>query len=150
MTMNATRPARRRLPSFLTCDDILGLLNDDFAHECRSIYGYAVYAERFKAMGNEKLATAIEQRGRMEVRHAQTLCQMIYDFGGTVTSVVDELNAVLNADRVADPCWNQDAIRRLRDRVRQLRSIGEPGLAKRLTNVLKAKRSAMDLSELIG
>jgi len=55
MTMIAPRLARRRPPSFLTHEDILGLLNDDFALECRSIYGYAVYAERMKARGDDRL-----------------------------------------------------------------------------------------------
>jgi len=150
MTVNAPRSARRHSPSFLTCDNILDLLNDDFAQECRSIYGYAVYTERFKAAGDPALASLIEQRGRREVTFAQTLCKAIYDFGGTVTSPVDELNAVLNADRVADPEWTRDVIRRLKDRCRQLRAVGEPGLAKRLARVVAKKRALPDLAELIG
>jgi rubrerythrin len=150
MTMLATKTARRRAPAFLTHDDILDLLNKDFVQECRSIFGYAVYAERIKAAGDEKLAAMIEQRGREEVVHSLTLCQLIYDFGGSVTSVVDEMNAVLNADRVADPAWTREAIRRLRDRSRQLRAVGEPGLAKRLARVVSQKRALPDLAELLG
>lgn len=149
MTMNVMRPARRR-PSILTHDDILSLLNHDFAQECRSIYGYAVYAERLKELGKDALAVAIEWRGRLEVKHALTVCQAIYDFGGVVVSAVDELNAVLNADRVADPRWSRDAIHRLRDRSRQFRAIGEPGLAKRLARVVAKKRSTPDLAELLA
>lgn len=149
MTMLANRPSRRRSPSFLTHDDILTLLNKDFAQECRAIYAYAVYVERVRALGDDELAAQIERRGRLQVIHALTLCQVIYDFGGMVTSVIDEMNAVLNADQVADPEWTRNAIRRLRDRCRQLRAVGEPGLAKRLARVVAKKRALPDLTELV-
>jgi hypothetical protein len=144
------RPASRRPYTLvLTHEDLLALLNDDFARECRSIYGYAVHAERLAAAGRANRAAAVERRGRLEVTHSLILCQALYDFGGTVTAPVDELNAVLNADRVAEPGWEAESARRLRDRVRQLRAVGEPGLAKRLARVVAEKRASADLCDLL-
>ena len=56
---------------------------------------------------------------------------------------MDELNAVLNADRVADPRWAVETTQRLRERVRQLRAINEPGFGKRLARVTPAKPEVM-------
>ncbi|HJZ54531.1 MAG TPA: hypothetical protein VKE74_06210 [Gemmataceae bacterium] len=150
MTTSARVPwSVRRQHAILTHDDLLVLLNDDFARECRSIYACAVYAERLKAEGREERAARVERRGRLEVTHALALCQLIYDFGGSVGAPVDELNAVLNADRVAVADWSAETVRRLRDRARQLRAIGEPGLAKRLARMAAVKRSSPDLAELL-
>ncbi|MDB5308346.1 MAG: hypothetical protein JWO38_2548 [Gemmataceae bacterium] len=139
----------RRRSAVVTRDDLLLLLNEDFVRECRAIYGYAVYTERLKAAGRRKRAAAVERRGKLEVAHAMALCQVIYDFGGTVTAPVDELNAVLNADRVAAPTWGQEGARRLKDRAGQLRAIGEPGLAKRLNRVAAVKGATPDLAALV-
>jgi ferritin-like protein len=153
--MTTTSTVRRGAPkrprsAVLTHDDLLQLLNDDFARECRSIYGYAVFAERLKGKGETRRAAQVERRGKAEVTHALVLCQAIYDFGGAVTAPVDELNAVLNADRVAAAGWKADTVARLTDRARQLRAINEPGLAKRLTGLAAAKRSAPDLAAIVG
>ncbi len=77
------------------------------------------------------------------------LCQAIYDFGGTVRAPVDELNAVLNADRVAEPGWEAEGAWRLADHARLLRAVGEPGLAKRLARAAAVKRAAPDLAGLL-
>jgi hypothetical protein len=142
-----TRTARRRTP-IVTKNDLLMLLNDDFARECRSIYSHAVYTERLRDV-DAAAAAAIEAQGHLAVHAALVLCQLIYDFGGTVESPGDELNFVLNADRVADPNWEVETIHRLRQRVGQLRAIGEPGLAKRIRRIVAAKRAAPGLCELV-
>jgi hypothetical protein len=80
---------------------------------------------------------------------ALALCQLIYDYGGTVANDLDELNAVLNADRVAEPNWAKETFRQLHERIGQLRAAGEPGLAKRLRRIVTAKRAGAPLSELI-
>ena len=144
-TRSARRPARSPV---VTKNDLLALLNDDFARECRSVYAHAVYAERLKAT-HPRAAAAIERRGRQEVLASLTLCQLIYDYGGTVRDPVDELNFVLAADRVADPGWAAETARRLRQRIAQLRAAGEPGLAKRVRKILAAKRTAPALGSLL-
>ena len=144
MTARAVRP--RTL--VVTKNDLLALLNDDFARECRSVYAHAVYAERLRG-ADPPAAAAVERRGKQEVRAAQILCQLIYDYGGTVRTPGDELNFVLNADRVAHPGWAAETARRLRQRVAQLRAAGEPGLAKRLRRLVAAKRAAPDLASLL-
>jgi hypothetical protein len=142
-----TRPAQRRRTSVVTKNDLLVLLNDDFARECRSIYAHAVYAERLRD-ANPAVSAAIEQRGKREVFFALSLCQIIYDYGGTVATPGDEVNFVLNADRVAEPAWAAETIHRLRQRVGQLRAAGEPGLAKRVRRIVAAKRVVPGLGEL--
>ena len=87
---------------------------------------------------------------RPEAVRARTLCQIIYDYGGTVETPGDELNFVLNADRAADPAWATETIQRLRQRIGQLRAAGEPGLAKRVRHILAAKRAVRTLSDLVG
>jgi hypothetical protein len=146
MTAQGTRRSRVVI---VTKNDLLALLNDDFARECRSVYAHAVYAERYRR-ANPELAATIEYRGKQEVLFALALCQMIYDYGGTVASPGDEVNFVLNADRVAEPKWAAETIRRLRQRVGQLRAVGEPGLAKRLRRIVTAKRSAPSLDRLLA
>ena len=141
---------RRRCPSVLTFDQIRDLLKDDFARECRAVFGYAVHAEWLAAAGRTRPAARVEQRGQLEVSHALALCQLIYDFGGSTAGAVDELNAVLNADRVAGAGWAAESVRRLRDRARQLRAVGEPGLAKRLARLAAVKRASPDLCELLA
>jgi hypothetical protein len=143
-----TRTARRRT-KIVTKNDLLMLLNDDFSRECRSIYAHAVYTERLQD-SDPKSAAAIEGQGHEAVRAALTLCQLIYDFGGVVDPPGDELNFVLNADRVADPNWAAESIHRLRQRVGQLRAIGEPGLAKRVRRIVTTKRAAPGLDELVN
>lgn len=143
----ATKTTRRRV-AVVTKNDLLALLNDDFARECRSIYAHAVYAERLRD-ANPELSAAIEQRGKQEVFAALALCQLIYDYGGTVETPGDELNFVLNADRVADPGWEAETVRRLRQRIAQLRMAGEPGLAKRLRHIIASKRAAPNLAKLL-
>jgi hypothetical protein len=133
----------------VTKNDLYVLLNDDFARECRSIYAHAVYAERFRDT-DPVVAGAIAHEGRAAVLAALTLCQLIYDYGGTVESPGDEVNFVLNADRVASPNWAAETARRLRQRVSQLRAAGEPGLAKRLRRLLAEKRAGQALSELVA
>ncbi len=103
------RSARRPRVVMVTKNDLLGLLNEDFARECRSIYAHAVYAERLRDE-NPAVSAAIEQRGKREVFFALALCQIIYDYGGTVEKPGDEVNFVLNADRVADPAWPAQTI----------------------------------------
>jgi hypothetical protein len=133
----------------VTKNDLLAFLNDDFARVCRSIYAYAVYAERLRN-SDSVAAGIIEKRGKREVFFALGLCQIIYDYGGTVAPPGDELNFVLNADRVADSTWHAETIRRLRQRVGQLRAAGEPGLAKRVRRIVAAMRAAPGLDELVG
>jgi hypothetical protein len=136
-----TTTTRRRPTTVVNREQLALLLNDDFARAVREIYAHAVFAERHAAAGREDDALVCELIGRRAVERSLTICQLIYDFGGSVTAQVDELNAVLSADRVADPRWALETTRRLRDRVRQLRAINEPGLAKRLARVTP-KRTA--------
>jgi hypothetical protein len=143
-----SRRKSRYAPAVVTKNDLLELLNDDFTRECRAIYAHAVYAERLKGH-DDAAAAAITQRGKASVLAALALCQLIYDYGGTVTNRLDELNAVLNADRVADPAWTADTLQRLHERVGQLRTAGEPGLAKRVRRIIAAKRAAPPLSALV-
>jgi len=133
--MTTTTP-RRRPTTVVSREELALLLNDDFTRAVREIYAHAVFAERHAAVGNGDEAGAYELIGRRAVERSLTICQLIYDFGGTVTAQVDELNAVLSADRVTEPRWAVETTRRLRERVRQLRAINEPGLAKRLVRVI--------------
>jgi len=133
MAMKTT--LRRRPTTVVNREELALLLNDDFARAVREIYANAVFAERHAAAGNDDEAAASERIGRRAVERSLTICQLIYDFGGSVTAQVDELNAVLSADRVAEPRWAAETTRQLRERVRQLRAINEPGLAKRLARV---------------
>ena len=144
----AARTARQRI-RIVTKHDLLVLLNEDFARECRSIYAHAVYAERLRGTDRD-LAGAIEEGGRHAARMALELCQLIYDYGGTVERPGDELNFVLNADRVADPLWSEETVRRLRQRIGQLRAIGEPGYAKRLRQMIARKRERVELGSLLA
>lgn len=143
----AAHTVRQRI-RIVTKNDLLVLLNEDFARECRSIYAHAVYAERLRDV-NPDLVAAIEEEGRYAARTALELCQLIYDYGGTVEKPGDELNFVLNADRVADPRWTEETICRLRQRIGQLRAIGEPGYAKRLRRMITAKRERVELGSLL-
>jgi hypothetical protein len=139
----------RYAPAVIPKNSILELLNDDFTRECRAIYAHAVFSERLKDQDKE-IANEIAQCGRESVLAALVLCELIYDYGGSVNHQLDELNAVLNADRVADPRWAAETFRRLHERIGQLRAAGEPGLAKRVRRVLAAKRTARALSELVA
>lgn len=141
---------RRRGTELVSRDELVRLLNDDFAREHRSIFAHAVFAERLRAAGRDDLAAVVERRGRLEVEHAAAVCRVVYDFGGSVAAPADDLNAVLNADRAADPCWTEDTVRRLRERARQLRAVGEPGLAKRLGRVAAAKLAAPQLHAVLA
>lgn len=144
-----SKPRKSRYaPIVVPKNELLELLNTDFTRECRAIYAYAVFAERLKAT-DAKLAEEVAHRGKETVVAALTLCQLIYDYGGTVTDELDELNAVLNADRVAQPEWADETFRRLHERVGQLRVAGEPGLAKRVRRIVAAKRAAKPLCELL-
>jgi hypothetical protein len=144
----AAHTVRQRI-RIVTKNDLLVLLNEDFARECRSIYAHAVYAERLRDSDRD-LVAAIEEEGRHTARTALELCQLIYDYGGTVEKPGDELNFVLNADRVADPRWTEETIGRLRQRIGQLRAIGEPGYAKRLRRMIAAKRERVELGSLLA
>ncbi len=139
----------RYAPAVITKNEILELLNDDFTRECRSIYAHAVFSERLKEQ-DARVANEISQLGRESVLAALVLCELIYDYGGTVNNQLDELNAVLNADRVAEANWAAETSRRLHERIGQLRAAGEPGLAKRVRRILAAKRSARPLHELVS
>jgi hypothetical protein len=143
-----TAQARRQRIRIVNKNDLLALLNEDFARECRAIYAHAVFVERHRLLDPDA-AEAIEEQGQEAVRAALTLCQLIYDYGGTVEDPGDEMNFILNADRVADPRWEEETILRLRMRIGQLRSIGEPGFAKRLRSIIAAKRAAPALGSLL-
>ncbi|MBY0456501.1 MAG: hypothetical protein K2V38_04130 [Gemmataceae bacterium] len=149
--MPTTTPTRRSryAPPFVTKNDLLELLNADFDRECRAIYAHAVYAERLRDRDPAR-AGAITRGGQQAVLAALALCQLVYDYGGSAVGAVDELNAVLNADRVATPEWALETERRLQARVTQLRAAGEPGLAKRVRRLLLAKRARPSLVELAG
>jgi len=150
MLMPHTYRKSRYTPAVVTKNELLELLNDDFTRECKAIYAHAVFAERLKGVGvDDGAAAAVTRRGQENVLAALALCQIIYDYGGTVAHRLDELNAVLNADRVAEPTWLTDTLRRLHERVGQLRAAGEPGLAKRLRRIITAKRSALPLCDLV-
>src|SRR5579883_3393753 len=120
-----TRGAHGRSTPRPTAGEMLRLLNEDFARECQGVYAYAVYAERFRGW-NPDAAAECEDRGRREVAHAMALCQLVYDFGGTVTAAVDDRVAVRRAARVARPGWRKETVRRLRERAEQLRAVGRP------------------------
>jgi hypothetical protein len=143
-----TAQVRRQRIRIVNKNDLLALLNEDFARECRAIYAHAVFVERLRGLDPDA-AEAIEEQGQEAVRAALTLCQLIYDYGGTVEDPGDELNFILNADRVADPRWAEETILRLRMRIGQLRAIGEPGFAKRLRSIVAAKRAAPALGSLL-
>lgn len=149
MPAPTTRRKSRYAPSVVTKNELLELLNDDFTRECRAIYAHAVFAERLKDVDDDA-AAEVAERGQDCVLVSLALCQIIYDYGGRVAHNLDELNAVLNADRVAEPTWARDTVRRLHERVGQLRAAGEPGLAKRVRRLITAKRSVAPLHELIA
>jgi ferritin-like protein len=149
MTTPSIRRKSRYAPAVVTKNELLELLNDDFTRECRAIYAHAVFAERLKGQDNAASAS-VADRGKASVLAALALCQLIYDYGGTVANRLDELNAILNADRVAEPDWNAETIRRLHERVGQLRAAGESGLSKRVRRIIAANRAAPALSELVS
>lgn len=138
----------RYQPAVLTADELLDLLNDDFARECQGVYAYAVYAEKYRDTDPEAAAEC-EARGQREVAHAMTLCQLVYDFGGAVTAAVDDRAAVRRAARVARPGWRTETVRRLRERAEQLRSAGRPHLANRLLVLIDHKEAADDLPAIL-
>ncbi len=148
--LTPTTPRRSRYaPSVVTKNDLLELLNADFTRECRAIYAHAAYAERLRD-SDVAASDAISRTGQETVLAALALCELIYDYGGSVANDLDELNAVLNADRVAARDWVPETIRRLHERAGQLRTAGEPGLAKRIRRLITAKRSAKSLAELLA
>ena len=149
MVTPTTRRKSRYAPAVVTKNDLIELLNDDFTRECRAIYAHAVFAERLKG-ADDAAAAEVTRRGRESVLASLALCQVIYDYGGSVAHDLDELNAVLNADRVAEPGWEAETLRRLQERVGQLRAAGEPGLAKRVRRIISAKRSAAPLCDLVA
>lgn len=149
MVTPPTHRKSRYAPAVVTKNELLELLNDDFTRECRAIYAHAVYAERLKD-GDPRAAAEVTRRGRESVLTALALCQLIYDYGGSVAHDLDELNAVLNADRVAAPDWEAETVRRLHERVGQLRAAGEPGLAKRVRRIVASKRDGAALCELVA
>jgi hypothetical protein len=133
----------------VTKNELLDLLNDDFKRECKAIYAHAVFAERLKSV-DAACAGKVSCGGQQTVLEALALCQLIYDYGGTVKHNLDEMNAVLSADRVAASDWAAETLRRFHQRVGQLRAAGEPGLAKRVRRIIAAKRSRKSLCELIA
>lgn len=133
-----------------THDELRQLLNDDLRRERKAVYAYAVYGDKLRASGRVALATQVEERGRFEAEHAVRIEQLIHDFGGRVEATVDELNAILSADRVAAAEWSTTTLERLHDRARHLRTAGFPGLAKRMTRIIAEKRRAKDLCELLA
>ena len=143
------RRRSRYAPAVITKNELLELLNDDFTRECRAIYAHAVFAERL-AGHDSGAADEIARRGQDTVLSSLALCQLIYDYGGNVAHDLDELNAVLNADRVARPEWAAETVRRLQERVGQLRAAGEPGLAKRVRRIIAAKQAAIPLGSLVA
>ncbi|MCI0700465.1 MAG: hypothetical protein L0241_05230 [Planctomycetia bacterium] len=149
MLTKLTPRRSRYAPTVVTRNDLLELLREDFTRECRAIYAHAVFAERLKDTHRE-VAIHIERLGQETVRAALTLCQLIYDYGGTVSHDLDELNAVLNADRVATPEWEPESLGRLQARMGQLRAAGEPGLAKRLRRIIASKRVNPSLCQLVA
>lgn len=149
MLKSPTHRKSRYAPAVVTKNDLLELLNADFTRECRAIYAHAVYAERLKD-SDPSAAAAVTHRGRECVLASLALCQLIYDYGGSVAHDLDELNAVLNADRVAAVGWEAETVRRLHERVGQLRAAGEPGLAKRVRRIIAAKRGSAPLCDLIA
>jgi len=148
LTPTTTRRSRYA-PSVVTKNDLLELLNADFTRECRAVYAHAAFAERLKD-SDEALSAAITRAGQETVLSSLALCQLIYDYGGAVVNNLDELNAILNADRVAQPGWHAETLRRLHERAVQLRSAGEPGLAKRVRRIIAAKRAGNSLCDLIS
>ena len=158
MTTTLSAPPRARVrprtcnrqPLLVTHVDMLQMLNDDLCRERKAVTACAVYAEKLRTAGRPTLADAVAARGELEAQHAAKLAQLIRDFGGPVGGQVDELNAILNADRVARPEWGRETQRRLHDRARQLRTAGFPGFAKRLTRTLAEKRREADLCELLA
>ena len=144
----APRTIRQRV-RIVTKNDLLALLNEDFGRECRSIYcarGLCRAVLRFES----RVGSGHRGGGPACCAHALELCQLIYDYGGTVEKPGDELNFVLNADRVADPRWTEETIHRLRQRIGQLRAIGEPGYAKRLRQIITGKRERVELVSLLA
>ena len=99
-----THRKSRYAPTVVTKNELLELLNDDFTRECRAIYAHAVFAERLKGRDDDA-SSEIARRGQEGVLASLALCQIVYDYGGSVAHDLDELNAVLNADRVAEPTW---------------------------------------------
>lgn len=148
MSTSAASRKPRYAPTVVTKNELLDLLNDDFTRECKAIYAHAVFAERFKTVDAAR-ARKMSRGGQQTVLESLALCQLIYDYGGTVKHNVDEINAVLSADRVAGPDWAAETLRRLQLRVGQLRAAGEPGLAKRLRRIIAAKRARKSLCELL-
>ena len=144
-----THRKSRYAPTVVTKNELLELLNDDFTRECRAIYAHAVFAERLKGRDDDT-SSEIARRGQEGVLASLALCQIVYDYGGSVAHDLDELNAVLNADRVAEPTWAAETLHRLHERVGQLRAAGEPGLAKRVRRIIATKRAAAPLSDLVA
>jgi hypothetical protein len=149
MSTSAASRKSRYAPAVVTKNELLDFLNDDFTRECKAIYAHAVFAERLKSVDAAK-SQQISCNGQQAVLEALALCQLIYDYGGTVKHNLDEINAVLSADRVAGPDWAAETLRQLHHRVGQLRAAGEPGLAKRVRRIIASKRGRKTLCELLA
>lgn len=92
--LTPTTPRRSRYaPSVVTKNDLLELLNADFTRECRAIYAHAAFAERFKD-SDEAASAAVTRAGQQTVLASLALCQLIYDYGGSVANNLDEPRAV--------------------------------------------------------
>jgi rubrerythrin len=139
-----------RQPLLFTHEELLQLLNDDLRRERKAVYAYLVYSDKLRNAGRTALANRLEERGQIERDHAARLEQLIRDFGGAVNATVDELNAILSADRVAQPAWKEVTVQCLHDRACQLRTAGFPGFAKRMMRIVAEKKRLADLCELLG
>lgn len=128
----------RRQQLLYTREELRLLLNEDLRRERKARYALVALAERDRAAGRIGCRTLALQR--LVGPHAAQIERILLDIGGRVDADVDELNAILGADRVLQPAWQAESIRRLHERARQLRTAGFSGLAKRMMRIVAEKQ----------
>ncbi|MCW5775532.1 MAG: ferritin-like domain-containing protein [Phycisphaeraceae bacterium] len=125
---------------------LIGLLNDDLAHEYAAVIQYLTYAARVSGPYRPELSKFFMAEVPDETRHAQTLANKIVALGGVpITSarpvpVPDGNRAMLEAVLSAE----SEAVRRYTQRSRQAEESGDKGLQVTLEDMVRDETDHRD------
>ena len=132
-------------------DQVLAKLNELLADELTAINQYMVHSEMSDNWGYERLHAKIEERAKVEMRHAEKLIARIlfFDEGRPVVSnlnpihIGSDVQAQLHNDLRAE----HDAVAIYNDAVRLARELGDNGTRDLLEDILEDEEEHVDWIE---
>lgn len=143
----------KKIPSRITREQMVKLLNEDLAREYQAIIAYTVYSQIIKGAKFIAIAAELEKHAGEELAHALAITKQIDYFNGTPVTTPRPVKMSANAEDMLRFDLENERVTILayRERIRQAEEMGEYALSEVLRKIIAQEQEHLtDLATALG